>query len=89
VFINEMSSLYDGLNLTRVSNYSVAALYHNLATILINSNENFQAISMLQKSIKIFPSYDPALADLALVKLSKLNKLIRIYKFTYDIYEYT
>jgi hypothetical protein len=66
-----MLNLYDGLNLTRISNYSVAVLYYKLAVILVDTNEDLQALSVLQKCLKISPSFVPALADLATVKLSK------------------
>jgi hypothetical protein len=82
VLINDATSLYDGLNLTGISNYSVAVFYYRLALIILNTNDVLQAISILQKCLKIFPSFVPALAGLASVKLSK-------YKLTYaNVYKY-
>eukprot|EP00596_Hydrurales_sp_CCMP1899_P009883 CAMPEP_0119053198 /NCGR_PEP_ID=MMETSP1177-20130426/74273_1 /TAXON_ID=2985 /ORGANISM="Ochromonas sp, Strain CCMP1899" /LENGTH=588 /DNA_ID=CAMNT_0007033081 /DNA_START=406 /DNA_END=2172 /DNA_ORIENTATION=- len=65
VLINDATSLYDGLNLTGISNYSVAVFYYRLALIILNTNDVLQAISILQKCLKIFPSFVPALAGLA------------------------
>ena len=86
--VREAVALYDDLSAREdvvVSKYSLASVYHKIATVFLGKEDGASALPLLDKCLEIYPDYVAAVVDKA-AALFYLKDPVKVRAPVYTIY---